>query len=116
MISGTTISSCLLSKFLSLDLFPCLIFANTDCSISIDLYFEHMTAFSLFQQPSFRTKLRRITSSLQLAAVLASMFSYSARLEDLRYNCNSQDASAASAESAQTPEVFANQAQRFVDD
>jgi hypothetical protein len=48
----------------------------------INLYHENMTSFSLFHQPSFQTKLRKITSTTQLSALLAAMFSYSARFEN----------------------------------
>ena len=42
-------------------------------------YFDNMTAFSLFHRPRFDTKLCAITSSKQLRALLAAMFSFSVR-------------------------------------
>lgn len=47
----------------------------------IELYFANMTSFSLFRQPTFDAKLRAITSSTQLNALLASMFAYSVRFD-----------------------------------
>lgn len=47
----------------------------------IDTYFANMTAFSLFHQPTFMEKLQTIGPSLYLNALLASMFSFSARFE-----------------------------------
>lgn len=42
-------------------------------------YFDNMTAFSLFHRPTFDNKLCAITSSKQLQALLAAMFSFSIR-------------------------------------
>ncbi|KAL5354737.1 hypothetical protein ACLOAV_000826 [Pseudogymnoascus australis] len=47
----------------------------------IKLYFANMTSFSLFRQPTFDAKLRAITSSAELNALLAAMFAYSVRFE-----------------------------------
>ncbi|KAI3540937.1 hypothetical protein CSPX01_07841 [Colletotrichum filicis] len=44
-----------------------------------DAYFDNMTAFSLFHQPSFGDKVQGIKNALHLKALLASMFSFSAR-------------------------------------
>ncbi|PVH69791.1 hypothetical protein DL98DRAFT_438288 [Cadophora sp. DSE1049] len=70
----------------SLRLFP------TDQSLrcSIDSYFTHMTSFSLFRPSQFRSKLASITSQAQLTALLAAMFSFSARFLD---PTNDQDTS-----------------------
>ncbi|TVY93078.1 hypothetical protein LAWI1_G000932 [Lachnellula willkommii] len=45
----------------------------------IDAYFANMTAFSLFRPSCFRAKVSAITSLTQVNALLASMFSFSAR-------------------------------------
>ncbi|OQV03081.1 Fungal specific transcription factor domain-containing protein isoform 2 [Cladophialophora immunda] len=45
----------------------------------LNLYFDNMTSFSLFHRPSFAAKLCAIDSVQQLAALLASIFSFSAR-------------------------------------
>ncbi|OAL38638.1 hypothetical protein AYO20_01844 [Fonsecaea nubica] len=45
----------------------------------LDLYFDNMTSFSLFHRPTFAAKLCAIDSIEQLAALLASIFSFSAR-------------------------------------
>jgi hypothetical protein len=50
----------------------------------LDAYFENMTAFSLFHRPTFDSKLCRISSPIQLQALLASMFSFSVRFESDR--------------------------------
>lgn len=42
-------------------------------------YFENMTSFSLFHRPSFDIKLAKISSQVQLQALVASMFSFSSR-------------------------------------
>ncbi|KAF8856086.1 hypothetical protein BDZ45DRAFT_692076 [Acephala macrosclerotiorum] len=47
----------------------------------IDLYFDKMTSFSLFRQPYFRAKIRAISSSKQLNALLAAMLSFSSRFD-----------------------------------
>ncbi|KAF0324107.1 fungal specific transcription factor, partial [Colletotrichum asianum] len=44
-----------------------------------NLYFENMTAFSLFHQPSFGDKIQAIPNTLHLSALMSSMFSISAR-------------------------------------
>ncbi|KXH35896.1 hypothetical protein CSIM01_00610 [Colletotrichum simmondsii] len=44
-----------------------------------DAYFDNMMAFSLFHQPSFGEKVQGIKNALHLKALLASMFSFSAR-------------------------------------
>ncbi|KAF2815542.1 uncharacterized protein BDZ99DRAFT_198166 [Mytilinidion resinicola] len=51
----------------------------------IDAYFENMTSFSLFHQPSFGTKIQEIKNLLHLKALFASMFSFSARFATDRY-------------------------------
>ncbi|KAH6972756.1 fungal-specific transcription factor domain-containing protein [Ilyonectria sp. MPI-CAGE-AT-0026] len=43
-----------------------------------DIYFDNMTSFSLFHQPSFSTKLHGISNVLHLKALFASMFAFSA--------------------------------------
>ncbi|OCL03304.1 hypothetical protein AOQ84DRAFT_154229 [Glonium stellatum] len=45
----------------------------------ITQYFEKMTSFSLFRRPYFESKLQVISSEKQIEALLASMFSFSAR-------------------------------------
>ncbi|KAK0100571.1 hypothetical protein ONS95_007029 [Cadophora gregata] len=45
----------------------------------MDAYFQNMTSFSLFHKPSFDAKLSAISSSTQLQALVASMFSFSSR-------------------------------------
>ncbi|KAH7357287.1 hypothetical protein BKA65DRAFT_224582 [Rhexocercosporidium sp. MPI-PUGE-AT-0058] len=45
----------------------------------MNAYFENMTSFSLFHRPSFDDKLSKISSPVQLQALVASMFSFSAR-------------------------------------
>ncbi|KAK2772158.1 hypothetical protein CKAH01_14063 [Colletotrichum kahawae] len=45
-------------------------------------YFENMTAFSLFHQPSFGDKIQAIPNTLHLSALMSSMFSISARFAD----------------------------------
>lgn len=42
-------------------------------------YFENMTSFSLFRRPYFESKLQAISSEKQIEALLAAMFSFSAR-------------------------------------
>ncbi|KAH7129693.1 fungal-specific transcription factor domain-containing protein [Dactylonectria estremocensis] len=44
-----------------------------------DIYFDNMTSFSLFHQPSFGTKLQGVGNVLHLKALFASMFAFSAR-------------------------------------
>jgi len=60
--------------------------ASEDLDISVEQYhellssyFENMTAFSLFRPDMMRSKLCGIDSRTQIAALLASMFSFSAR-------------------------------------
>lgn len=81
-----------------------------------DLYFENMTAFSLFQEPTFESKAQSITSSLHLHALLAAMFSYSARYMTLE-NRGAQGRDMENYESpAPTSEHFFDLAERFVDE
>ncbi|KKA22697.1 Fungal specific transcription factor [Rasamsonia emersonii CBS 393.64] len=47
----------------------------------IDSYFDNMTAFSLFHQPSFGYKIQNIENPRHLQALFAAMFSFSARFE-----------------------------------
>ncbi|KAE9578583.1 hypothetical protein CGMCC3_g5526 [Colletotrichum fructicola] len=44
-----------------------------------DTYFNRMMAFSLFHEPSFGDKIQTVKNSLHLKALMASMFSISAR-------------------------------------
>ncbi|KAI1621307.1 fungal-specific transcription factor domain-containing protein [Exophiala viscosa] len=53
----------------------------------LNLYFDNMTAFSLFHQPSFGETLRNIGSVTQLAALLASMLAFSARFRSSTEEC-----------------------------
>ncbi|CZR69254.1 uncharacterized protein PAC_19154 [Phialocephala subalpina] len=48
-------------------------------NVLIDSYFTHMTSFSLFRPSQFQSKLASITSQGQLTALLAAMFTFSAR-------------------------------------
>ncbi|PSN63044.1 hypothetical protein BS50DRAFT_558840 [Corynespora cassiicola Philippines] len=48
-----------------------------------DLYFENMTVFSLFHQPSFGQKIQNIRESVNLQALFASMFSFAVRFDTL---------------------------------
>lgn len=54
---------------------------NTDINMndSIDSYFTNMTAFSLFQRPSFEAKLYAISAPIHRHALLAAMFCFSVR-------------------------------------
>ncbi|CZR67987.1 uncharacterized protein PAC_17886 [Phialocephala subalpina] len=45
----------------------------------VDAYFDNTTAFSLFHRPSFEQKVYKISNPLRVRALLASMFSLSAR-------------------------------------
>ncbi|KAF2837734.1 hypothetical protein M501DRAFT_994955 [Patellaria atrata CBS 101060] len=47
--------------------------------LMIDRYFENMTSFSLFRRPAFDTKLQGIKTQRHAEALLAAMFSFSAR-------------------------------------
>ncbi|KAK5196201.1 hypothetical protein LTR92_003745 [Exophiala xenobiotica] len=56
-------------------------------SSRLNLYFDNMTAFSLFHQPSFGETLRNIGSVAQLTALLASMLAFSARFRPCAEEC-----------------------------
>lgn len=45
----------------------------------IDSYFENMTSFSLFHQPSFGTKIQDMKNLLHVKALFSAMFSFAAR-------------------------------------
>ena len=68
-----------------------------------------MTAFSLFHHPTFENKLLAISSPVHLQALLASMFSFSARFKDITYRGSSHD-------KTPSPEHFYDLAERSVDD
>jgi hypothetical protein len=42
----------------------------------LDVYFQNMTSFMLFHEPTFSQKLQQIPSFTQLNALLASMFAF----------------------------------------
>jgi hypothetical protein len=67
-----------------------------------------MTAFSLFHRPRFETKLREIPSPIQVQALLAAMFSFSARFRDR--------GSAGPLVDLPSPEYFHNTAVRLIND
>lgn len=74
-----------------------------------------MTSFSLFRPSQFRCKLASITSQAQLTALLAAMFSFSARFLEAT---NDQDTSSTvHGEPCATPQVeqFRAQAQLHID-
>ncbi|CAG9955831.1 unnamed protein product [Clonostachys rosea f. rosea IK726] len=57
-----------------------------------DLYFDNMTAISLFHRPSFGSKIQGIKDQASLTALLASMFSFSVRFFlDVESTTNAQD-------------------------
>ncbi|KAH6721690.1 fungal-specific transcription factor domain-containing protein [Leptodontidium sp. 2 PMI_412] len=59
----------------------------------MNAYFENMTSFSLFHRPSFDAKLTSISSPVQLQALVASMFSFSARFTNTQNSPSSRSTS-----------------------
>jgi hypothetical protein len=84
---------------------------------SIKLYFNNMTAFSIFHKPSFDSKIRSTTSSKELAALLASMFAFSSRFKqssEQGYDPQSQNVNAQAL--YHSPNHFQTLAQKYVDE
>ncbi|OCL14888.1 hypothetical protein AOQ84DRAFT_189457 [Glonium stellatum] len=81
-----------------------------------DLFFENMTAFSLFQASQFESKAQSITSTLHLHALLAAMFSFSAHfIQPEARGAQGRDMENYDSP-APTSEHFAELAARFVDE
>lgn len=62
------------------------------CLEMIDLYFKNMTAFSLFHQPTFLTKLANIDSAKHIQALLTSMLAFCRRYTHSGGNQNAETA------------------------
>ncbi|KAM5357120.1 hypothetical protein ACJZ2D_016592 [Fusarium nematophilum] len=82
-----------------------------DLQLLIDLYFDCMTSFSIFHQPSFGAKIQSIKNIKQLIALFASMFSFSARFYHNEHGAKERSNDS----NLPTCEVFQKMALRFVD-
>ncbi|KAL1858068.1 hypothetical protein VTK73DRAFT_7965 [Phialemonium thermophilum] len=82
----------------------------------VQVYFEYMVAINLFHQPSFADKVRRISSPVELCALLAAMMGYAVRFRYAEISEGPQTPLAElGVDDLQSPEHYVELAQRFID-